>query len=138
MQIRLTGVRALLLAIVLLGFGGWRSVTAYADLDEGAAQELSAWLKGEYARAQLRGITDVNTLTPAGVDSLLASQKVSFASIKARGKPEDMVVRAEVLVDGKPPTTGESVRYYRMSYSTITGWRMKRETFAFAYYLRLF
>src|SRR5690606_9983851 len=98
----------------------------------------SAWLKGEYARAQLRGITAVNTLTPEGVDSLLASQKVSFASIKARGKPDDMVVRAEVLVDGKPPTTGESDRYYRMPYSSIAGWRMKRETCAFAYCLRLF
>lgn len=136
MQVRISGGRAIVLAIALLAFGGWRSMTAYADLEAGAAEELSQWLRAEYAREQLRGVESVDALTPAKVDSLLASQNVTFPSLKARGGPDDMVVRAEVRVGGRPPA--EPVRYYRMTYSTITGWRMKRETYAFAYYTRLF
>lgn len=49
-----------------------------------------------------------------------------------------MVVRAEFLVDDRPPAEGENVRYYRMSYTTITGWRMKQPTTALAYYLKVF
>lgn len=125
-----------MLALALLAFGGWRSMTAYADLDAGAAEELSQWLRAEYTREQLRRVGSADALAPAKVDSLLASQNVTFSSLKARGRPDDLVVRAEVLVGGKP--TAEPVRYYRMTYSAVTGWKLTGETCAFAYYTRLF
>jgi hypothetical protein len=86
----------------------------------------------------LRTVTTVDDLTPAKVDSLLAGQNVTFTSVAARGAPDNMFVRAEILVDGSPPGDSNGTRYYQMSYSTITGWRMTRETTALAYYATIF
>jgi hypothetical protein len=57
--------------------------------------------------------------------------------MKARGTPDDLVVRVKIRVDGGRPPDGREVRYFRMRHSTITGWRMERETGALAYYLNL-
>lgn len=137
MHTRLKGLPAILLCVALAVFGGFRSLTAGADLEPQVAQELARRLGAEYVGQQLRGVA-VEDLTPAKVDSVLASQNVTFASIDARGRRNDMVVRAEILVDGRPPADGSHVRYYRVSHGAVTGWRVERETTAFAYYSRIF
>lgn len=134
MQLRLKGGSALALGIAILGFAGWRTATARADLDTGAADELAVWIGAEHTRDQLRGIESADELTPAKVDSLLASGNVTFASIRARGAPDDMIVRAEVLIDGRP----DRIRYYRMSHDPMSGWRVNGESSAVLYYLHLF
>ncbi|MBR9990031.1 MAG: hypothetical protein KFH98_09760 [Gemmatimonadetes bacterium] len=136
MTLHLKGPQAVLLVVGVVAFAGWRGVTAYTDLEDGAAQELSEWLRAEHARDQLRDISSVGDVTPAKLDSILAGQRVTFASVRARGAPEDMVVRVEVLIDGTPPRDG-AVRYYRMSYGAVTGWRMKREVHAWTFYTKL-
>lgn len=47
-----------------------------------------------------------------------------------------MVVRVEVLIDGEPPRD-DAVRYYRMSYSAVTGWRTRHEVHAWTFYTKL-
>jgi len=47
-------------------------------------------------------------------------------------------VKVEVQVAGKDPPDGRRVRYFRMSHSTVTGWRVRWEASAFSYYLKLF
>ncbi len=138
MQLQMKGPRAVLVLVVVLGFGAWRSFSAHTDLDTGAAQELSRMLQAEYARTELSRIGGVEDLTPEAVADLLATQNVTFTSLTARGTSDDMIVRAEVAVDGREPQDGAAVRYYRMSHSVLTGWRVSRETSAWAYYTKLF
>jgi hypothetical protein len=47
-------------------------------------------------------------------------------------------VKIEIQVAGKDPPDGKRVRYYKMSHSTVTGWRVRRETTMLSYYLKLF
>lgn len=138
MEIRIKGVPALVLILAIGAFYVWRTTAARADLEQGAAQELRIWLRAEYARQYLSRAEEGQPLPPALTDSILAAQNITFPSIKARGTHNDMVVRAEFLLDGKPPPDGKNVRYYRMTYSMVTGWIMKAETYAFSYYLALF
>jgi hypothetical protein len=52
---------------------------------------------------------------------LIASPRIQFSEMKARGSPD-----------------GRDVRYFCMSHSTLTGWRMERETTVLGYYLNFF
>lgn len=138
MQFQLRGVPALVAVVLFALFALWRTTSARADLETGAAGELTQWLRAEYARERLAGITDAGTLASGAIDSLIATQNVTFTSIEARGAPDDMIVRIVIQVDGRPPADGREVRYYRMSHSTINGWRLRGETTALAYWLKLF
>jgi hypothetical protein len=46
--------------------------------------------------------------------------------------------RVEPRADGQVPPDGREVRYFRMSHSTLIGWRVRHETTAFRYYTTLF
>ncbi|MFC1522568.1 hypothetical protein ACFL6Y_09180 [Elusimicrobiota bacterium] len=71
-------------------------------------------------------------------DTLKKIDRIEIKSISALGRGVNIVVRAEILVDGKVPAGKKRVRYFRMKYSTLTGWRYKRETTASSYYLNIF
>lgn len=137
MSLRIRGVPAAFLIVGFVAFAAWRGVAAYTDLQDGAAKELATWLRAEYARDQLRGVQDAADITPPKLDSLLGGQNVTFASLKARGSPNDMVVRVEALIDGRPTQNG-AVRYYHMSYSAVAGWRVGSQVRALAFYTKVF
>jgi hypothetical protein len=71
-------------------------------------------------------------------EELLSLSDVQFTSISARGRGDDIVVKVEIRVAGQVPPDGKPVRYFRMSHSTVTGWRVRHETTALSYYLKLF
>jgi hypothetical protein len=136
-QIRLTGVKAVVVILALAGFGVFRLVSARSALDTQGTEELSMWLRAEYASRYLSNL-DAATITPEEVESLLALDRITFSSIRGNGTPSDMVVRVEIEVDGQPPPDGRSVRYWRMEHSMLTGWRMQREANVLLYYLNVF
>lgn len=136
-QIRMTGWKAVLVILALVGFAGFRMVSARSALDTDGTEELSMWLRAEYASRYMRNI-DAETITPEQVESLLALDRITFPSIRGNGTPSDMVVRVEIEIDGQPPPDGRSVRYWRMEHSMITGWRMVREANVLLYYLNVF
>jgi len=136
-QIRLTGVKAVVVILALVGFGVFRLVSARSTLDTQGTEELSMWLRAEYASRYLSNL-DAATLTPEDVESLLALDRITFPSIRGNGTPSDMVVRVEIEIDGQPPPDGRSVRYWRMEHSMLTGWRMQREANVLSYYLNVF
>lgn len=138
MQVRLKGAPALLVVAAVVAFVGWWAVTARAELDASAREALTQQLQAEFAREHLARVGRVEELTPASVDSLLATQTVTFPSLTARGRLPEVIVRVEIRVDGRPPADAREVRYYRMSYSPITGWRIQREATAFAYHTTWF
>lgn len=139
MRIRLTGFKAALALIIVAAVVGFRLVTAHRTLSDEAKDILALEIRSEYARGYLKGLNAEN-ITPEMVDSITALARVTFPKISARGSLDDAIVRAEVLIDGAPPPDGRSVRYFRMRYSSVLGWRLKsgREPTALQYYLAIF
>lgn len=117
--------------MAFLGFRQWQS---RATLDSDATEVVTWWIAAEYSRYHLAR-TDVTDQERA--QFLLATDSVQLASISARGRPARMFVRVEVTPGTASPPGWDGVRYYRMKYSTITGWHMERETTAVSYYLAL-
>ncbi|MGD2215440.1 MAG: hypothetical protein PVJ64_01735 [Gemmatimonadales bacterium] len=135
---------------------GWKAVAALAvivvvlvamfraersTLETEAADELRVWIRSDYLSSGLHGV-DPAQLTEeelqAKGEELLTLSDVEFTSIGARGRGDDIVVRVEIQVAGGEPPDGKPVRYFKMSHSTVTGWRVRRETTALSYYLKLF
>lgn len=138
-KIQLTGRKALVVLFIVLAIGGYRYYTRQTTVDAGAKEKIQTWLFSEYARKALGKIKTegIENLTEAEVEGVLNLEKIQIKSIKARGRRDDVVVRVEFMVDGKPPPDGKSVRYFKMRHSLITGWSMKRNTTALSYYLKL-
>jgi hypothetical protein len=142
-EIRITGWKAVVVLLIILAFAAYRFQAARATLPTDGADELKLWLSSEYISEGLPALeqaiaandsASVNDMT----NEILSRDRVTFRKIDARGAFEDIVVRVDIQVDGGAPPVGSPVRYFRMRYSTITGWMMDYETTAIAYYLNFF
>jgi hypothetical protein len=135
---------------------GWKAIAALAviavvlvatfraersTLETEAADELKLWVRSEYLAQGMHGI-DPGQMSEEELETkgeeLLSLSDVQFTSISARGRGDDIVVKVEIRVAGQVPPDGEPLRYFRMSHSTVTGWRVRHETTALSYYLKLF
>ncbi len=134
-QIKLTGVKAVVAILLVAAFMGYRFFSAASTIETDAAAELKFSLWGQYAS---RLMAEKPEPTEETVRRALALDNIQFPEINGRGTPGDMVVRVRILVDGSPPPDGRLVRYFRMEYSQLTKWRYVRETTGFAYYLNFF
>ncbi len=134
-QIKLTGVKAVVAILLVAAFMGYRFFSAASTIETDAAAELKFSLWGQYAS---RLMAEKPEPTEETVRRALALDNIQFPEINGRGTPGDMVVRVRISVDGSPPPDGRSVRYFRMEYSQLTKWRYVRETTGFAYYLNFF
>jgi hypothetical protein len=136
-SITLTGWPALIVIVLALGVYGMTFVMGRSTHDDEALAPIRLQLQGEYTAMLL---SDAEAVAPdaEAVERLLALDQIEFTSVSARGSGENVIVRVEPRVDGQPPPDGRDVRYYRMSYSTVTGWRVRHESRAFRYYTTLF
>ncbi|UCF41770.1 MAG: hypothetical protein JSW43_05445 [Gemmatimonadota bacterium] len=142
-KIRVTGWKALLMLLIAAGFVGYRYYAMQTTLETGAADELRFWLAAEYIAQGLPALEEAVELgDPTAAEELardiVARDRIEFTEMSARGAPEDLAVRVRIRVDGRVPPVGREVRYFRMRYSTVTGWRMRWETTKLGYYLELF
>ncbi len=142
-QLRITGWKAVVVLVAIGAFAVFRYQGARATLPTEGADELKLWLTSEYISEGLPGLeqsveANDSAAIAAMANEILARDRVTFRSIKAHGALDDIVVRADIRVDGGPPPVGDRVRYFRMHYSTITGWIMDYETTVVAYYLNIF
>lgn len=144
MEIQFKGFKAVVVLLVAAALFVGKYSMERRTLEEGAADQLKFRLRGEYLG---QGLTefDVAELADAGdeqaraqADELMSLTEIEFTEMSARGSGDDVVVRVEIRVAGGDPPDGESVRYFRMSHSTLTGWRVLREVPATSYYLKLF
>lgn len=131
-QIRIKGLPAVVIILALAAFAGFRLLQASTTLDGDGREVLRQWIAAEYARYQLArtDLTDEER-----VPLLLATDSVEFRSLSGRGRPDRTIVRVEVAPGSAQPPDSPVVRYYRMEYSTITGWRLEREVSVVSYYL---
>ena len=132
MEIKLTGWKAVLVALVVLGFLGFRYTTAVQTLDTDGRQAISEWVAAEYQRYHLAR-TDLSEGDKAAL--LLKTESVDLVSLEARGRPERMAVRVEIEPNVAHPPGTPYVRYYTLEYSTVTGWRHKGDITALQYHL---
>ena len=141
--LRITGWKAVAVLIVIVAFAVYRYQGARETLPTDGADELKLWLTSEYISEGLPGLeqaieADDSAAVDALANEILSRDRVTFRSINAHGALDDVVVRVDIRVDAGPPPVGDQVRYFRMSYSTITGWMTDYETTAVAYWLNIF
>ena len=74
-------------------------------------------------------------LAEKGAALLGASTAVRIRTLDARGPFDDVQVRVELEPDPALPPGFELVRYYRMRYSSLTGWSHKGRGSALSYWL---
>jgi hypothetical protein len=130
--IRIKGLPAVVLAVGLVAFAGFRFLRAQTTLDDDGADVLRQWVTAEYVRYHLDR-TDLTDEERAVF--LLAADTVDVASLTARGRPDRTLVRLTVVPGTAHPPGTPTVRYYQMHYSTVTGWHLDRERTALSYYL---
>jgi hypothetical protein len=135
--VTLTGWPAVVVIILAVGIYGLTFVVSRKSLDDEALAPIELQLRGEYTSALLPAV-DPAAPDPEAVERLKDLDELELVSVSARGSGEDVVVRVEPRIHGQVPPDGKEVRYYRMSYSTLTGWRVRHETTAFSYYTKLF
>lgn len=140
-KLKLSGTRAVLALLILVAVAGFRLVTSNAALDTDAASVIRTQLVSDYTRQDLpelqQAVAD-GTVTEAQVQEIvgvISSGAIEFGELKARGHGGRRVVRAEISVGGAAPPDGRSVRYFEMTTSPVTGWRIRREVGAARYYL---
>ena len=134
-SIQLTGWKAVVVGVLVVGAAGYRSVTARTTLDTQGRQALEEWVAGEFRRPLL---ADETFGLEEKAQAVMDAGNVKIRSMRARGSLDDLVVRIELEPGDHLPSGTELVRYYRMEYSTIGGWRHRSDTSAFAFYMKLF
>ena len=132
---KVTGFKAFLLLLALIGFVGFRFLSARSSIETDAAEEIATWVQAEYTSRYMADNPEPDEETAA---EILALTKIEFSEITGRGTPDDMVVRVRIRVDGSAPRYGNEVRYFRMEYSMVTGWIYQREVSKLSYYLNFF
>ena len=134
------GWMAVPVLLLVIGFFAYKFFAIKSTLASEATQELKLQLQGEYTSIGLKGI-DIQKLDRHRVDprvqKLLDASKVEFVSVSSKGT-DPVYIRVEIRVNGNEPPDGKPVRYYKMKYSTLTGWRVLREVSWWSYYSRLF
>ena len=139
--VQMKGWKALLVLVLAAGLWGFSQLKAARTLDTEAVAAVRPWLTAALAREALGNTSpaDVRALSEDELrrlsEAFLETQRLQIVSIQAHGSGEDIVCRVEFLVDGHPPRTGKTPRYFDMNYSLATGWICRGETTAFAYYL---
>lgn len=151
MEMKLNGPAAIVGVFVILAFGAYRVMSMQTELETEALDELRSYLAAEYAGRDVAELSAALESDPpvdpkeaqAHVDSILATQDITFPSVSARGfwdaqKGGEAVVQVDIRVAGGPPPDGESTRYYRMRYRPLSGWHVLGRTSAWSYRLKLF
>ena len=132
MEFKLTGWKGLLAALVIVGFLGYRYVTAVQALDTDGREAVREWVAAEYQRYHLAR-TDISDEEKAAI--LLETQAINLVSMDARGRPERMAVRVEIEPNIAHPPGTPYVRYYNLEHSIATGWRHKGDITALQYHM---
>ncbi len=141
-RIQLRGWKAVAAVLVAVAVAGFTFLNS-RSLDQKDMRPVIDVLEADYARlglGQLRPAVeagDEEAAAAAAAEMTARAGRVRLTSIRAKGSSTEPIVRVEIEVDGKAPPDNRPVRYFQMRYSTVTGWRMVRETTAFAYYTKL-
>ena len=134
--VKLSGFKAVLLLIVLVGVGGYRFVHGRTKMSTQGRAELTMWVKDQVVRPLLRDTTQ--SVAEPGNAALAAMTAVKIKSLQVHGPLNRAVVRVELEPSPALPAGTPLVRYYLMQYSDLTGWRIVGKAYAYNWYLAVF
>lgn len=132
--VTLTGWKAVVVLLILAGVVVFRVTTARSKLDTQGRAALEAWVQGEIIRPILSDST--RSLVERGT-AILQASSVSIRSLAVRGPLDDAVVRVELDPNPALPDA-QLVRYYRMTYTEMGGWRHRGRANRLSWYLAAF
>ncbi len=139
MELKLTGWKAIVAILLIVGWGVFRYTTQSKAMETQGVEAIKSWLLFESARAVLpemeKAMNNPEENSQFLKESANALQRDNFEiiSVTRHGVGNRVVARVELRYrDGVPET-----RYLRMSYSTVTGWQVGLETTQMAYFLAL-
>ena len=141
-RIELTGWKAILMAVIILGVTGYRVYSRFPTVNDEGRAALRAWLVKDYTGRGMKdlakrvadyraGLPDRPIVAPA------VEPNVELVSLSAHGWRDAMVVRSEISVDGGPPPDGQPVRYLFLTTKFDGGWMVLSESDSFRYYYAL-
>ncbi len=143
-QIKVTGWKAIASIVIVVAIVAFRFVSHTRTLPPAAVDPITTELAAEYARQLLPQLQQAaqaqSPVDEAQTEQLvrqLSTDNIEITSIAARGGGDDIVARVDIVVDGGLPSDGKTTRYYKMEYSTVTGWRVRYEVGKWSYYLTL-
>jgi hypothetical protein len=142
-RIELTGWKAIIVAILILGVSGYRISARIRTVNDEGQQALRSWLVKDYTgrgpKALAKRVADYRAGLPDRPLELPAEMPhVDFVSLSAHGSRDAMVVRTEISVDGGPPPDGQPIRYLFLTTRPEGGWMVLSESDSFNYYEVLF
>jgi len=141
-KINLTGWKA---AGVLVAIGGVALVKLGMRSDALGTEGVDAierWLAVESSRDALPAMQ--GALTSGSAEELsrmteeLLQRRFEVLALNAHGISDDIVVRVEYKSQRSATDDEVRVRFFRMSYSPVAGWRVGAETTKLGYYLAIF
>ena len=139
--ITIKGKPAIAIILLIVIFLLWRVLVTHDTVDPEVEELLRRELSSEYTRYLLPSLkegvaTRDETQLKKDVSRLNSYTKgITFPSLQSRGGGDNFYVRVEILVDGKTPPTGKSLRYFRLSRSLLLGYVFQEEAWALEYYL---
>jgi hypothetical protein len=138
-RIELTGWKAIVVAILILGVSGYRISTRFRTVNDEGQQALSEWLAKDYTgrgpKALAKRVADYRAgVRDQPLDPPAVEPHVDFVSLSAHGWRDAMIVRTEISVDGGPPPDGQPVRYLFLTTKYEGGWMVLSESDSFKYY----
>jgi hypothetical protein len=142
-RIELTGWKAIMVAVLILGVSGYRISTRFRTVNDEGQQALRTWLEKDYTgrgpKALAKRVADYRAGLPDQPPEVPAVMPhVEFVSLSGHGLRDAMVVRTEISVDGGPPPDGQPVRYLFLTTKPEGGWMVLSESDSFQYYEALF
>lgn len=144
MNLTLTGWKAGLAIVLILGFVAFKLAIQTEALDSQGAEEVRKWLAQEAMRSALpemrKAMEDPHRNARHLEELARGLQKDNFevVSLTRHGSGDRIVARVEIRYRGDPPPHRPEVRYFGMEHSMLTGWRVRRETSKWSYYLTVF
>ena len=144
MKLKLTGWNAVMAVIVMVGLVIFRFEIQSKTLESQGIQQVKNWLVAESTRVALPDMQKAMNDPGSNQDYLtnisedLQSKNFKIVSITAHGSGSSIVARVEVRFKGKSPSDAMNVRYLRMKYSMVTGWKVVREASKWDYYMAAF
>jgi hypothetical protein len=138
-RIELTGWKAIVVGLLILGVTGYRIYSRFPTVSDDGREALRTWLVKDYTgrgpKALAKRVADYRAGLPdQPADAPAVAPHVDFVSLSAHGLRDDMIVRTEISVDGGPPPDGQPIRYLFLTTKPEGGWMVFSESDSFKYY----
>ena len=138
--IRLRGWKAVAAVVVALVAVVGVRVQQYSTLEEEATEQLVSHLQTAYLRPlvdEARAAMEAGAVDETRLEALAELPEIEIVEIRAKGGGSDVVARVEYRVNGEAPGPEETPKYFKMYYSTLTGWGVEYEVSALRYWMAL-